>query len=81
MADNTQYDQRITPDFVMECAKVGSVSLFSSQVVISGRRELNLKTLSIPSCFFIEWIGIDGDFIRLNLRLTEGNRVAKQDRT
>ena len=76
MSDKTQYDPRIRPEFVLECAKVGSVSVFSSQVVISGRRELNIKNLSIPSCFFIEWIGMEGEYVKLNLRLTDGNRGA-----
>jgi hypothetical protein len=72
----TQYDPRISPGFVLECAKVGSVSVFSSQVVISGRRELNIKSLHVPDCFYIEWIGMEGDYVKLNLRLTDGNRGA-----
>jgi len=63
------YDPRIIPDFILECAKTGSVHVCSSQVIITGRRELVLKDLLIPQCYFIEWIGIDGDFVKLNLRL------------
>jgi hypothetical protein len=67
---DTKYDPRITPDFVLACAKVGSVSVFSSQVAIQGRRELVLKTLRIPTCYAIEWIGVEGDQVKITLMLT-----------
>ena len=64
-----KYDPRITPDFVMECAKLGMVSVLSSQVTITTKRDLNLVNLVIPSCFSIEWIGHDGNLIQLTLKL------------
>lgn len=71
MAETT-YDSRITPQFVMECAKVGSVSVFSSQVVIRGRREITMVRLAIPDCFVIEWIGTDaGDGVIVNFKLKD----------
>ena len=69
MSLQTAYDSRITPEFLYECAKVGMVSLYSSQVVICSKNDLNMKDLNIPSCFFIEWIGTDGDLVKVNLKL------------
>jgi hypothetical protein len=73
MVDVT-YDSRIDPTFVMECAKVGSVSVFSSQVVIRGKREISMKRLVIPECFIIEWVGTDvGEGVIVNLKLKDKN--------
>jgi hypothetical protein len=71
MSEKIRYDSRITPEFVMACAKVGSVSVFSSQVCITGRNELLLKDLIIPSCFQIEWIGIDERNVKITLKLMD----------
>ena len=65
----TQYDPRITPEFVMACAKAGSVRVFSTQVTISDRRELNLRDLAVPSDFAIEWVGHDADHVQVTFKL------------
>ena len=67
----TQYDPRIAPEFVMACAKVGSVRVFSTQVTISDRRELNLRGLAVPPDFAIEWIGHVADHVQVTLKLKD----------
>ena len=69
------YDSRITPDLVFSLAKVGMVSVTSSQIVISGRREISLRDVEVPPCFEIEWIGLIDDLVQLTLRLKQKKDV------
>ena len=63
------YDSRITPELVLSLAKVGMVSVTSSQIVISGEREISLRGVEIPPCLEIEWIGHVDGLVQLTLRL------------
>ncbi len=69
MADNTTYDPRITAEFIMECAKTARVQVMSSQVILTGDRAINMKNLTIPPIYFIEWVGASEGEIQINLRL------------
>ena len=69
------YDSRITPELVFSLAKVGMVSVASSQIVISGMREISLRGVEVPPCFEIEWVGLIDDLIQLTLRLKQKKDV------
>ena len=69
------YDSRITPDLVFSLAKVGMVSVTSSQIVISGEREISLRGVEIPPCLEIEWIGRTDSMVQLTLRLKQKEEI------
>lgn len=54
MAIETSYNSKITPEFIMQCAKIGSVRLMSHQVIISSEDSLNMESLVLPEGFCIE---------------------------
>lgn len=54
MAIETSYNPKITPEFIMQCAKIGSVRMMSHQVIITGEDTLHLEKLAIPEGFCIE---------------------------
>ena len=54
MAIETHYNPKITPEFIMACAKIGAVRMMSHQVIITGEDNLNLEELKIPDGFCIQ---------------------------
>jgi len=50
-------NKKITPEFVMECAKIGRVQIFSHQVEIQSENgTINMKELRLPEGCSIERI-------------------------
>jgi len=54
MAIETNYNPKITPEFIMQCSKIGSVRMMSHQVIISSEDSINMESLALPEGFCIE---------------------------